>query len=291
MPITRVQEAPDPSVAGLRHQVRSTDEIEFPTGRDEARMQQLETEVPLEVINIETSSGCVPFHFRSDNVADKGVIQQIFVQQDYAIDSFESAGRLREHSRQLVERGMQPLIVDAGANIGASAIYFRLAYPEARVLGVEPHAGNCRIFHRNCDPVGGISLIEGGIASERGTMVLEDPGLDHWGYRVAHRSDGGTSGLEVPVFGVAELLENCVSQQLVPLIVKIDIEGGEAELFSHDTEWITRVPLLIIELHDWMLPGTSNSRNFLRAIGAGWFDVVWRSENLFCFNNELLGTR
>jgi hypothetical protein len=38
-----------------------------------------------------------------------------------------------------------------------------------------------------------------------------------------------------------------------------------------------------------MLPGTSNSRSFLAAITKRNFDVVYRNENMFCFNNDLLG--
>ena len=69
---------------------------------------------------------------------------------------------------------------------------------------------------------------------------------------------------------------------------KIDIEGGEADLFSNNDAWVDRFPLIVIELHDWLLPGTGSSRNFLRAIAGRNFDVVFRGENLFCFNNDLL---
>ena len=37
-------------------------------------------------------------------------------------------------------------------------------------------------------------------------------------------------------------------------LIKIDIEGGESELFEKNIEWIEKFPLIIIELHDWMLP-------------------------------------
>ena len=71
-------------------------------------------------------------------------------------------------------------------------------------------------------------------------------------------------------------------------VCKIDIEGGEADFFSNNDAWVDRFPLIVIELHDWLLPGTGSSRNFLRAIAGRNFDVVFRGENLFCFNNDLL---
>lgn len=64
--------------------------------------------------------------------------------------------------------------------------------------------------------------------------------------------------------------------------------GGEKDLFRTNVSWIDQFPLIIIELRDWLLPGLSNSKNFLSAISERNFDVIYRRENLFCFNNDLL---
>ena len=37
-------------------------------------------------------------------------------------------------------------------------------------------------------------------------------------------------------------------------IVKVDIEGFEQNLFLSNTNWIDNCMLIIIELHDWMIP-------------------------------------
>ncbi len=37
--------------------------------------------------------------------------------------------------------------------------------------------------------------------------------------------------------------------------IKIDIAGFEEDLFSKCTEWIDAFPVLMVELHDGMLPG------------------------------------
>jgi hypothetical protein len=73
-----------------------------------------------------------------------------------------------------------------------------------------------------------------------------------------------------------------------PLIAKFDIETGERELFAEDHAWLTRFPRVIIELHDWALPGQRISRNFLRAITSYDFDFMYAGENILCFNNALL---
>jgi hypothetical protein len=61
-------------------------------------------------------------------------------------------------------------------------------------------------------------------------------------------------------------------------IFKIDIEGAEKELFEHCEAWIGRVDALIVELHDRMKPGCSDSFN-TAALG---FEMKWRrGENEF----------
>jgi hypothetical protein len=59
-------------------------------------------------------------------------------------------------------------------------------------------------------------------------------------------------------------------------------------LFSGDYGWMELFPLLIIELHDWLLPGQGTSHNFLKALTEFEFDVITRGENCFCFNNRIL---
>jgi hypothetical protein len=68
------------------------------------------------------------------------------------------------------------------------------------------------------------------------------------------------------------------------------IEGGEDALFNGDTSWLGQFPLVIIELHDWMLPFSGSSRNFIKSIAQYDFDFVHKGENIFLFNRQLLNT-
>jgi FkbM family methyltransferase len=226
------------------------------------------------------------FHYRAGSEADAGVMRQIFEEQDYDIEPFPLTPHLKQFGKRIRTTGRVPLVLDVGANIGASALYFHVAYPDVRVLAIEPHPGNCAMFRLNCGHLNGVTLLEGGLACRSGRMALEDPGHGEWGYRLnpAQPEDPGS----VPVFGVTDLIAESERQGLVPYVVKIDIEGGEAELFSDRVEWVERVPLIIIELHDWAFAGQARSRNFFNAIAGLQFDVILRGENLFCFNTALL---
>lgn len=221
------------------------------------------------------------FVFRADSVGDTGVVDQIFRAADYYIHPDTRFQNLLRYMAAQSVGGKRPLVVDAGANIGASSVYFALQYPSGRVVAIEPEKGNADLLRRNSE---GLDIVvrEAALGAEPGTAFLSDPGHSDWGFRV-----GESGALPVSMVSMPELLEESEAQ-LFPLVCKIDIEGGEAALFAKNTAWVDRFPLIIIELHDWLFPGEGNSRNFLRAIAANDFDFMYRGENAFCFNNRLL---
>ena len=62
-------------------------------------------------------------------------------------------------------------------------------------------------------------------------------------------------------------------------ILKLDVEGAEKNIFSSNTNWISKVQLLIIELHDEVVPGCS--REFFSAISEYDFEEHRKGENFF----------
>jgi hypothetical protein len=75
-----------------------------------------------------------------------------------------------------------------------------------------------------------------------------------------------------------------------PFIAKIDIEGAESELFSKNTDWIDQFPVVIIELHDWLLPNENSSRNFLQCVSSRARDFLYKRENIFSVRTPVLGS-
>jgi len=72
-----------------------------------------------------------------------------------------------------------------------------------------------------------------------------------------------------------------------PFIAKIDIEGAEAELFSRNLDWVAATPLIIIELHDWLMPKQGTARSFLKCVAAQDRDFVYFGENVLSLRNQL----
>jgi FkbM family methyltransferase len=223
------------------------------------------------------------FLFRSNHSSDRNVIRQIFIDRDYSLSHFKQTQSLKRFASSAGTLKKNLLVIDAGANIGASAIYFTQLDSRIHVCAIEPEPSNFNLLERNCAGMP-VSSFQAALSAEREELWISDPGLSHWGYRVG--PGGGHS--KVSAFSVLDILENFPADKYLPAICKIDIEGGEQRLFSRNDAWLDLFPLIIIELHDWMLPGTASSGNFLRAIGRRNFDVINFRENLFCFNNNLI---
>lgn len=233
------------------------------------------------------------FYYRPTSNGDRGVIKQIFSDQDYNMSAWHQGRSLHDYYRSCLRDGKTPLIVDAGANIGASAVYFAGVYSEAFVVTLEPEASNWHILEMNTSEIGRIRNFNAAITDTDCEMQLIDPGLSDWGYRVSKGSvarQPSTSVQEAVVKGLSPrtILNDKACIGKTPLILKIDIEGAEDALFSGDTGWLDLFPCVIIELHDWMLPFSGSSRSFLRAVTKHDFDLIHRGENTFLFNTKHL---
>ena len=226
------------------------------------------------------------FHFRDECLGDKGAIQQVFSRQDYDIGHMHQTPAL---FGWMARQKKPPLIIDAGAHIGCATIWFKHQFPTARIVAVEPEPENFRLLSQNTMGMEGVSTVHGAVASYNGRGYLRDPGRSSWAFRVDARSTPDDGEPKVKMHTMRRLM--AMEPDAVPFIAKVDIEGGEAELFSHNCAWLADFPLTILEIHDWLLMGQASSRNFLLAVALGNFDVVQSHENLFCFNNALLGAK
>ena len=239
-----------------------------------------EVGVSLQTISLTASDGSVRLFRHRDTPADRGVVEQMFEFKDYSIGRLRRGPELIALYESGLSSGRRPWILDAGANIGASAVYFHLAFPGAHIVAIEPARNNFEVLRVN---VSGIDVDArcAAIGAQPGEVVLTDPGEGEWGYRTA---DQGT-GERVPRLAAAELVRAKRREGFTPFIAKIDIEGAEEELFSTDTAWVDDFPLLIVELHDWLLPKSASSRNFLRCMAERDRDFVQIGENVFSIAN------
>jgi FkbM family methyltransferase len=229
----------------------------------------------MEVLNLQAGDGTSrPFYHRG-TAADRGAIQQVFHNRDYDLARFKQGPAIHATGAAL-ER---PLIVDAGANIGTSVVWFAMFFPQAHIVAFEPDAGNFDLLQRNTAGLN-VDLRHAAIGGHDGRVNLIDPGEGEWGYQTEAAAVGDTELVSIGRIVAEKQAEGCT-----PLIAKIDIEGGEADLFTPPTDWVDAFPLMVVELHDWLLPGQGTSRTFLQCIAARNRDFVYHGENVFSFRH------
>ena len=214
------------------------------------------------------------------NVIDYLVVRQIFAMNDYGFEKLTRCGELLEGYADLVAAGLQPLIIDCGANSGMATRFFAETFPAAQLVAVEPDGANMAMAKVN-NSKHAARFYQAGIGAESAVGRFTDAAADNWAFTLVHDPLG-----DVHIISVNSILDECCTDGVVPFIVKIDIEGFESDLFERNIEWIDRFPILVIELHDWLFPKSAKSRAFLKAISNCDRDFVYHGENVFSISNS-----
>ena len=116
--------------------------------------------------------GRVRLHLRSNNGADAFVHSEVFEHQYY----------------RLPLRFAPATILDLGANIGLSTIYFARRYPGSRLACVEPVPENVRLLIRNLkDNAVEAEVIAAAIDAKDGVVAMERGAADY-GHKIAAAS-------------------------------------------------------------------------------------------------------
>ena len=215
--------------------------------------------------------GVGPIHLRAGE-SDILIVRQVFANREYEMRKEGPVGaRMFKRYQKILNDGQIPTIVDAGANIGAAAVWFLKEFPLARVVAVEPEPGNVAVLRENAKDHANIIVEAAAIGSSPGFVSVHCEHLS-WGARTT-RADSG-----VPVVTVSEAFRRVSNGR--PFIIKIDIEGFEDDLFSKNLDWLTDVYAVYIESHDWLMPGQFTSRTFQKAMAQQDFEIFIRGENL-----------
>ena len=157
------------------------------------------------------------------------------------------------------------VIVDAGAHLGCTSIWFATKYPSARIIAIEPEPANFELLVRNLAPFPNVTPVNAALWSHQGVVAIDDPGTGTWGFRTAEIGDEPTSAETVECLTVPDLMQRFDLDRID--LLKIDIEGAEKEVFSDigASGWITNVDAIEVELHDRFRPGCS--RAFFSQVG------------------------
>ncbi|WHF50506.1 FkbM family methyltransferase [Chryseobacterium gotjawalense] len=167
-----------------------------------------------------------------------------------------------------------PYIIDCGANIGLSILYFKKLFPQSRILAFEPDEKIFNILKENIH----VNYKLNDVVINKQAVWTEDTELSFF-------SEGALAGSSVVDFGKKN---NIIKVQAIDLkkhlqepvdFLKIDIEGAENVLIFDIEKELCNVKHLFLEYHG-MKDDAQNLHNILELISKVGFRYYIENANI-----------
>jgi len=218
-----------------------------------------------DIIKIKISDIKTPLQLRS-YTSDIFTFWQIFINMEYEIP-FMTTPRL---------------IIDGGANVGYSVAFFANKFPQSKIIAIEPEKTNFKLLRENTLNYKNIELLNAGIWNKNTYLRIRDIGVRKDSFMVEEVNLDEQGSFRAVTIG--EILRKSGYDTID--ILKLDIEGAEKEVFSANyEEWLNKVNIVIIELHDRMKEGCSKA--FFSSIKKYNFNITFKGENIILIKPNL----
>jgi FkbM family methyltransferase len=188
------------------------------------------------IVSLQIDPKAPPLMLRAGTV-DVSVFEQVFVHRQYDFEVDASPD----------------LIIDGGAHIGCTSVFFALKFPRAVIYSIEPATDNFALLQQNLAAYRNSIPLRAALWSKPAFLAIADASAESWTFRVAE-TNGVRPANEVLAMTIGEIV-NWTGAEVID-ILKLDIEGSEKEIFAvNPQQWMSRVRNLAVELHDRFLPG------------------------------------
>lgn len=224
-----------------------------------------------------------PVFYRPQS-SDALVFEQTLVLNEYEVPTETHRLALESYYHELLANLKRPLIIDCGANIGLSSVWFARRFPGATVIAIEPEPENFSLLLKNIAGYQNVKPLQAAISDHITTVSLENVGNESWAWKTRESETG-----QVPTVTIQELFIGTIDT--VPLVVKIDIEGFEVELFRSNLEWTRNVPLIVFESHDWLFHWRGTAHAIFSVLCKDTRDYLQKGENTFALLHSILSGR
>ncbi|MDZ4227549.1 MAG: FkbM family methyltransferase, partial [Patescibacteria group bacterium] len=139
-------------------------------------------------------------------------------------------------------------VVDLGANIGISVMWFRLRYPDARIVAYEPNPASFAMLRKNFADDPQVELHEEAVAGVRGTLTFHVDTESSPSSSLVHKTER-TKDVQVRAVTLDDALAGGAD------LLKIDIEGAEFDALA-SSEKVREIPIVTGEVY----PGMAGKR-------------------------------
>jgi FkbM family methyltransferase len=216
-------------------------------------------DIPVDHAVTRVSYGQRQFSIEYRRWSDQVIVDECFGELQYDLPTDTLGHFVDLLYREIVDSGKTPLVVDCGANIGASVLWLTARYPEAHIVAIEPAPDNFTLLQRNCLGLD-VDLRNAGIGASDGSAYLSVEDLPACGYQT------NLSGVGIPIeiLSMETILASKPAPTYTPFLLKVDIEGAEKSLFSSGHHLLNQFPVILMEPHDRFFPGEGTSLEFFR---------------------------
>jgi len=184
------------------------------------------------------------------------------------IGDFELLDEVFLESAYLLQTKLEPnpVILDLGANIGVSTIFFAMCWPNAEIHSVEPDPDNFRRLCENTESLVNIVCHSKLIWSDDDKVpfyVNKHRGSSSSVFKTSSKQDL----IHIQAYSLSHFLDQ-ISKDKITLL-KIDVEGSEEAIFSTFKEF-ERIKIIAGELHH----DYCNTEDLLNALHKNYAQVL-----------------
>ena len=139
-------------------------------------------------------------------------------------------------------RAAAPYIIDGGANIGVSVLYFKRTHPQSRIKAFEPDPQVFAALQNNVAAFGleNVELFPQALWSSTGQLHFQSEGAD-----AGKIAEQGRGAISIPSLRLRDLLFETVD------FLKLDIEGAETQVLADCADVLHHVERLFVEYHSF----------------------------------------
>lgn len=183
-----------------------------------------------------------------------------------------------------------PLILDCGAHIGITVLYFKYLFPGAKIIAFEPDPIIFEILKKNVaqNNLKNVKLVNSALSGKEGGETLfanRTRNILSWGNAIVKNpwyNSFEFKTIKVP----SSKLSSFIAQQKIDLI-KLNIEGAEERVLKEIANKLSRVNEIVMEFHGNSINNLNKIENIFSILEKNSFIYTIRQNNKLIKVNQI----